>query len=168
MKFKIIATIIILVTCLFVNESRSQEYINYQVKVRTDSLGTHKGILEKINSEGLTVIDHGKSVVIKAQNIVSIRLKKNSFTTAQGLLYGTICGAAIGSTAFLSDLPDDSQLTILATITSAGVVAGVGYGLACEILANKMMLRINKDTSLFANEYQKLEKYSKAYYTDKP
>lgn len=168
MKFKIITILIVLITCLFVNEIRSQEYMNYYVKVRTDSLGPHKGILEQINSEGLTVNYHGKSVVIKAQNIVSIRLKKNSFTTAQGLLYGTICGAAIGSTAFLGDLPDDSQLFILASVTSAGVVAGVGYGLACEILANKMMLRIDKDTSLFASEYQKLEKYSKAYYTDKP
>jgi len=168
MKFKIIASLIVLATCLFVSESRSQEFNNYQVKVRTDSLGTHKGILEQIDSEGLTVNHRGIPVVIKAQHIVSIRLKRNSFTTAQGLLYGTICGAAIGSTAFLGDLPDDSQLFILASVTSAGVVAGVGYGLACEILANKMMLRINKDTVVFANEYQKLEKYSKAYYIDKP
>ncbi|QNR83012.1 hypothetical protein H9N25_13605 [Pedobacter riviphilus] len=168
MKFKIIASLVVLATCLFVNRSSAQEFNHYQVKVKTDSLGTHKGILAQINSEGLTLDLDGKSVVIKARHIMSIRLKKNSFTTAQGLLYGTICGAAIGSMAFLGDLPDDSRLFILASVTSAGMVAGVGYGLASEILANKMTLKINKDASLFANEYHKLEKYSKAYYTDKP
>ena len=161
---KISITITFILCMLFAFKIDAQEYKNYFVKVKTDSLGTHKGILEKIDSNGLTINEHGKSVAINAINIISIRLKKDSFKIGQGLLYGTLCGAAMGSTAFLGDLSDDTQLFILASVTSAGVVAGVGYGAACEILANKMMLKINKDASLFANEYQKLEKYSKAYY----
>ena len=42
---------------LFLSETKAQEFINYQVKVVSDSLPVVKGTLEKISPEGVAVND---------------------------------------------------------------------------------------------------------------
>lgn len=170
MKITIVTVLIVFFACLIVKESKAQEFINYQVKVVTDSLGTQKGTLEKISAEGVAINDgYGNYLIIKAKNIISIRLKKKGTTTSQGLLYGTVSGAAIGSLAFLDNgIASNDQLVGFLAITTLGAVVGTTYGLIAELRSNKLMLRINKNPQVFASEYQKLEKYSKAYYIDKP
>lgn len=170
MKIKVIAVLVFFFAYLIVKESKAQEFINYQVKVVTDSLGTQKGTLEKISPDGVAVNDgYGNYLIIKSKNIISIRLKKKGTTTAQGLLYGTVSGAAIGSLAFTnSELTSNGQLVGFLAITSLGAVVGTTYGLIAELRSNKLMLRINKNPKIFASEYKKLEKYSKAFYIDKP
>jgi hypothetical protein len=171
MKFKIIATTIVLVTCLFVNESRSQEFANYQVKVVSDSLPTVKGTLEKISPEGIAVNDgYGNYIMLRSKNIISIRLKKKSITIAKGLLIGTVSGAAIGALAFTdnNNASSNDQLFIFLSVTTLGAVVGTTYGLVAELRANKLFLRIDKDQKLFASVYKRFEIYSKAYYIDKP
>ncbi|MGN7989967.1 hypothetical protein ACTJKC_21665 [Pedobacter sp. 22226] len=156
---------------LFPNSVKAQEFINYQVKVFSDSLPAVKGTLEKISPEGISINDgYGNYIMLRAKNIISIRLKKRGITTGKGFLIGTLAGAAIGSLAFTDNnsVSGDEQLVTFLAATTLGASVGTTYGLIAELKAKKMFLRVNKDEKLFAAEYKKLEIYSKAYYIDKP
>ncbi|WP_316823775.1 hypothetical protein [Pedobacter miscanthi] len=155
---------------LFLNSVKAQEFINYQVKVVSDSLPTLKGTLEKVSPEGIAVNDgYGNYIMLRSKNIISIRLKKKGITTGKGFLVGTLAGAAIGSLAFTdNNSSGNEQLVVFLAATTLGAAVGTTYGLLAELKAKKLFLEINKDEKLFASEYKKLEIYSKANYIDKP
>jgi len=159
------------ISILFLNRVKAQEFINYQVKVVSDSLPVVKGTLEKISPEGVAVNDgYGNYIMLRAKNIISIRLKKKGINTGKGFLIGTLAGAAIGSLAFTdnNNASGNEQLVTFLAATTLGAAVGTTYGLIAELKAKKMFLKINKDVKLFAIEYKKLEIYSKAHYIDKP
>ncbi|WP_412465641.1 hypothetical protein [Pedobacter sp. KLB.chiD] len=156
---------------LFLSKTKAQEFINYQVKVVSDSLPVVKGTLEKISPEGVAVHKgDGNYITLRAKNIISIRLKKKGINTGKGFLIGTLSGAAIGSLAFTGhqNVSGNEQLVAFLAVTTLGAAVGTTYGLIAELKAKKMFLKINKDEKMFANEYKKLEIYAKAYYVDKP
>ncbi|WP_145855979.1 hypothetical protein [Pedobacter suwonensis] len=88
MKFKIIATFLMLVACLFVSESKSQGIKPYIAIVKTKA-DVVKGVLYKVDSASVVMIVEGSPVTLPVDEIktIKIRTPKKEASIIQFLKY---------------------------------------------------------------------------------
>lgn len=149
--------------------SSSAQYVNYEVKVILDSVSNVKGTLQKVSAEGIAIEDFkGNYHILKAQNIIKIKIRKKGLTFLTSLGGGTGLGLIAGLTVTEELHNINEKLIGIALFTSAGIAGGILTGLFAEVINTKLILLIDKDTQKFKREYLRLEKYSKSYYIEQP
>ena len=149
------------------------QYVNYEVKVILDSVKNMKGTLQKVSADGIAIEDfRGNYYIFKAKNIVKIKVRKKGLTFIESLGGGTGLGLAAGLGIFFSG--DDGfnnfgeNLAGTAFLTGVGAAGGTVTGLVAEAINTKLIISTYGNVEKFKKEYLKLQKYSKAYYLEKP
>ncbi|SDG59607.1 hypothetical protein SAMN05421827_108107 [Pedobacter terrae] len=74
MKFRIVATLVMLAACLFVSESRSQGIKPYIAIVKTKA-DVIKGLLYKVDSASVVMIVEGSPVTLRVDEIKTIKIR---------------------------------------------------------------------------------------------
>lgn len=163
---------LLLILFLVIPTSSFAQYVNYEVKLVLDSVKSVKGTLQKVSAEGIAITDAQQQYLIfKSKNIVKVKVRRKGLTVIQGLGTGSAIGLGIGTAIFLSNDHLDKlgeRLAITGIFTGVGAIGGTLGGLIGEALNTVIILNINGNTDKYKKLYPKLEKYSKAYFTEKP
>ena len=149
------------------------QYVNYEVKVILDSVESVKGTLQKVTADGIAVEDFsGKYYIFKTKNIVKIKVRRKGLNFIESFAGGTGAGLAAGIAIFFSgdkgydNFRDNLAGTVF--LTGVGAMLGSVTGLIAEAINTKLIVSLYGNTEKFKKEHLKLEKYSKAYYLEKP
>lgn len=178
MKFSLIT--LICVVSLFSVQIKAQktnvENKTYKVWVtKTDHSKIVKGTLHNVEQESISVFDNRSDIaVINASDIETIKIRKKG-KVGNGILLGTLAGAAAGGIGGLvsGDDPDTTKdLLIIGTVTFEGTKAsekavgaasilGISGGIVGAIIASKKeKFHVKGDVLKYQSIIDKLKTYS--------
>lgn len=130
-----------------------------------------KGILQKVNADGLAIADYkGNYLIFKSADIIKIKIKKRGLTALKGAGAGALGGLVVSAAIFSleeegNEISGDN-FKLAALITAGATVAGTLTGVVAEIVNTKVNLYINRDTDRFEKKYKSLEKYVRIVITE--
>lgn len=162
-------TILLTLFCFLMTASLKAQKGDYEVKVVSVHMQNVKGMLQKVNKDGLAILDYrGNYFIFKAEDIVKIKVKKRGLSLMRSAGTGALAGA-LTAAAILSieneNISSDSY-RIAAWATVIGVTAGTITGLIAEAVNVKHNLYINRSPKLFERNYKKLEQYIKVIHLE--